>query len=163
MNQIEIFGTVKRENYKRLIEIAQHWEYGTLHNHEEISSILGVQYNPGSQNKVYYREVYKANRELSRIGKMIRVNRNEGYEVVTPEQYAECARKDAKTSGKWLTKALKKINNCPTELLTSSQKTELVMTGDYIQGLRSFYKKERRDFTQMLKEQTRLNIRTGRN
>ena len=74
--------------YKELIKVGSGWEYGSKHEHKEVSKILGIPYGIPE----YYENVNAAELELTKIGKRIVNIYKEGYYVLKPgEQTVEVA------------------------------------------------------------------------
>lgn len=71
------------QRWERFAEVAREWDYGTIHTHEEIASLIGVE----PKTHEYYMTISKARRPLILDGKMIRVIKNEGYRVILPDEY----------------------------------------------------------------------------
>lgn len=71
------------QRWERFAETAREWDYGTIHSHEEIASLIGVE----PRTHEYYMTISKARRPLILDGKMIKVIKNEGYRVVLPDEY----------------------------------------------------------------------------
>lgn len=76
--------------WKELVEWASLWDYGSFHDHEEISEILTLQ--PGSPR--YYSQIQKANEILqAEHQKHLKNHQGQGYEVLRPNQHvSESAR-----------------------------------------------------------------------
>lgn len=84
--------------WKELVEVANSWEYGTFHSHEEIADILGVD----AQSQKYYGYIQKAREKLIERGKLLETHVSKGYFVTEVTRYNEVTYEDIKKSRKFL-------------------------------------------------------------
>ncbi len=150
-NKIEQSGTVKKENWKRLLEVAIHWNYGETRSHEEIGSILGISYRSGEANNFYRDQVRKANKELLMHGKGIKNVYGAGFEVVTPNEYYKWARKHERKSWRQLRKAINIIDSTPVEKLSRPELTIHLKTRDHLSRISVIVEEEKRDYAAELR------------
>jgi hypothetical protein len=106
-------STILFPPWKELIKIALRWDYGSMHTHMEIATILTVQ----PKTTEYYHMVSRANEELLMASKMLRNVIGKGYEVVNPNDYPE-------TSQSQMDKALRHTKTA--ELICTYAPTELM-------------------------------------
>jgi hypothetical protein len=76
---------VRLPEYTELIPIAEGWEYGTIHTHDEISDIMKL----SPKTAKYYGMVGRANKKLMQGGKMLVNVKEKGYQVVNPDDYTD--------------------------------------------------------------------------
>ena len=111
--------------WKELFRVAQNWEYGSTHEHEEIARILGVEY--GSTE--YYGNVNTACDQLAQVGKRLRCVHNVGYYVLKPSEYPLAAYDDTHKSGRVLKKGLDNVYNAPTRKMDDPTKQRIESIG----------------------------------
>ena len=97
--------------YKELMKVAEHWEYGSFHSHEEIAAILGIEYG----TRDYYSSVNWVSDEMAFIGKRIQCVYDKGYRVLFPAEYPEAAYTDTKRAGRVLKTGIDKLHHAPTK------------------------------------------------
>jgi biotin operon repressor len=73
--------------WKELVKIANTWEYGTFHPHEEIADILGLSYT--EQYSKYQSNIQKARIRLEELGKQLKCHPAKGYKVTELTEYNE--------------------------------------------------------------------------
>lgn len=84
--------------WRELVKVANGWEYGTLHTHEEISGIIGV---PPKTNR-YYNIVRRAKTDLIQYGKLFDTYVDKGYQVIEINRYNEKTFEDIRKAKKHL-------------------------------------------------------------
>jgi hypothetical protein len=99
--------------WKELVRIADTWEYGSFHSHEEIALILDVE----QKTTKYYGYVQRAREELITRRKLLETYINQGYLVVEVDRYNDVTFEDLKKSKKYLELSILKSNFAPTELM----------------------------------------------
>ena len=73
--------------WKELVKVANSWEYGTFHSHEEIADILGLSYI--EQYSKYQSNIQKARLRLEELGKQLECHTAKGYQVTELTEYNE--------------------------------------------------------------------------
>lgn len=149
--KLEQNAVVKKDNWKRLFEIAFHWNYGEIRSHEEIGNILGISYIPGNSNRFYRDQVKRANKELLHHGKGIKNVYGVGFEVVTPGEYYKWARKHEKKSWKQLKKAISIIDSAPVDKMSRPDLTIHLKTRDHLSRISVIVEEERKDYASELR------------
>ena len=104
--------------WKELVRVADTWEYGTFHTHEEIAGILGVE----AQTSLYYGHVQKARESLIERRKLLETYVNQGYLVVEVDRYNDVTLNDLKKSKRFLELSLLKSSYAPVELMDEQTK-----------------------------------------
>src|SRR5271157_612998 len=91
--------------WKELVKVAETWEYGTFHSHDEIAEIIGVD----AQTPKYYGIVAKAKSALIERRKLLGTRFDKGYFVIEIKQFDEEIVVDIKKSKTILERGLKKM------------------------------------------------------
>jgi hypothetical protein len=101
--------TKQYPEYKELVSLARHWDYGSMHTHTEISQVMGVKF-PSNR---YYNLVQRAAEELLSCGKLLVCIKNEGYKILLPDEYVDQSVKCFEQGRRRLKKGLKTLNDAP--------------------------------------------------
>lgn len=99
--------------WKELVKVADTWDYGTFHSHDEIAEILEVE----PKTSKYYGHVQKAREVLIEHRKLLETYVNQGYLVVEVDRYNDVTLEDLKRSKRYLELSILKSNYAPTELM----------------------------------------------
>jgi hypothetical protein len=122
---------VKHPEWKELFDAAQHWDYGTEHDHDEISSIISLQ----KETQKYYQAVGRTNKELRKQAqKHLVCIQGKGYRVLKPDEFLTEAGRFLKQAVKRIGKSYEVAYATPVHLLTDEQRTR--WTGFVERGLR---------------------------
>lgn len=149
-------STILFPPWKELIKIALRWDYGSMHTHMEIATILTVQ----PKTTEYYHMVSRANEELLMASKMLRNVIGKGYEVANPNDYPE-------TSQSQMDKALRHTKAAeiictyaPTELMDDHHKKIHEKHMQAVVGSRIMLEKETKTAKRLL-AMTPVRLRTS--
>lgn len=104
--------------WKELVKVAQLWEYGTVHTHDEISDIMGIE----KQSTSYYQSVSRADQELVLIGKHMEVITKTGYRVINPDEYIRSSNDKVRQAMKHDRIGLVRILNAPRDKMDDPTK-----------------------------------------
>lgn len=87
--------------WKELLRIADTWEYGSFHSHEELSAILGV---PVGTN--YYQLIKRVDHDLLLRGKHFENVPKRGYVLINPNEFVRSSNGQIKKSTRYARNAL---------------------------------------------------------
>src|SRR5271157_160315 len=104
--------------WKELVKVADTWEYGTFHSHDEIAEIIGVD----AQTPKYYGVVNKAKSALIERRKLLETHIDKGYFVTEVNRYNEVTFVDIKKSKMFLERSVFKSQFAPVELMDETTK-----------------------------------------
>ena len=99
--------------WKELVKVADTWDYGTVHSHQEIAKIIGVD----AQSSRYYSIIQKAKKGLIQRRKLLETHINKGYFVTEINRYNEITLDDVRKSQKYLELSVLKSKYAPIELM----------------------------------------------
>jgi len=99
--------------WKELVKVANTWEYGTFHPHEEIAEILGCEIKTSR----YYGNIQKAKKALIEYRKLLETHIDKGYFVTEIDRYNEVTFEDIRKSQKYLELSVLKSTYAPIELM----------------------------------------------
>jgi len=106
--------------WRELAEVAEIWEYGSVHKHSEIAEIMGI---PQQETK-YYQYVSRANEILTPKGKLLQIVVGTGYLVVHPDDYIDRSFDQVKKSMDHLLRAVTISQSAPVELMSLERRIE---------------------------------------
>jgi hypothetical protein len=69
--------------WKELLKVAEHWEYGSFHTHEEIAEILGIEL----KTTKYYHAIKSVDEQLIIIGRKFENIIGKGYRLINPDEF----------------------------------------------------------------------------
>jgi hypothetical protein len=104
--------------WKELVKIADTWDYGSFHSHEEIAAIMDLE----PKTSKYYQNIQKAREELIEHRKLLETYINQGYLVVEVDRYNEVTFEDLKRSKRYLELSILKSNYAPVEMMDQRTK-----------------------------------------
>lgn len=87
--------------WKELLKIADTWEYGSFHSHEELSSILGVK-----KGTNYYQLIKRVDQDLLLRGKHFENVPKKGYILIKPDEFVRSSNGQIKKSTRYARSAL---------------------------------------------------------
>jgi hypothetical protein len=99
--------------WKELVKIANTWEYGTFHSHEEIAEIIDCEIKTSK----YYQNIQKAREQLILYRKLLETHVDKGYFVTEINRYNEVTFEDIRKSKKYLELSVLKSTYAPIELM----------------------------------------------
>lgn len=109
-NEIKLFPV-----WKELVKVANTWEYGTFHSHEEIADIMGISYE--NQYSKYIANIQKAKKALIEHRKLLETHVDKGYFVTEINRYNEVTFEDIRKSQRYLELSILKSTYAPIELM----------------------------------------------
>jgi hypothetical protein len=87
--------------WKELLKLADTWEYGSFHPHEELCSILGV-----TTGTNYYQLIKRVDEELLLRGKHFENVPKKGYYLIKPDEFVRSSNGQIKKSARHARSAL---------------------------------------------------------
>lgn len=100
---------------EKLVNYIMNKEYGDIIYHQEIASLLGMQY--GSHQ--YRSTVNAAKKKLLEAGKMIDCVRKSGYKVLEPDNYTDSSVKEVVAGARRIDKGAKIMRHAPVKDMSS--------------------------------------------
>jgi hypothetical protein len=129
-NQQITEGVLRLPLYRYLVDAVMSWEYGTIHSHDEISSILTVTYDTYQ----YRSAISAANKDLTLRGKRLKSVRNVGYMVLEPKNYLSEAVGHLKKSTNQLKTSASIAYGCKIELVELEHRNEVIRYRDHVRS-----------------------------
>jgi hypothetical protein len=114
--------------YRELVRIAQQWEYGSFHTHQEIAGILGIDYGTPD----YYQNVSWVLEEMRGLGKRLRCEHTKGYRVLKPGEYPEAAYDDTKRAARVLKNGLDGVHTAPVQKMDQPTQRKMEHIGVHL-------------------------------
>ena len=101
---------------EKLVNYIVEKDYGTIIYHQEIASLLGVQYGSHQYSSI----VQRAKKKLLEVGKMIVCVRGQGYEIIMPDNYTDSSVKELIGGARKIDKGAKIMRNAPVQKMSSA-------------------------------------------
>jgi|GEM_PF-6932719 len=162
MDSIQIVGvtpsTIKLPVWKNLVEVGKIWGYGSLHPHDEISTILSLNYGTTE----YYSNVGRANTELLLIGKLLKSVHGSGYEVVNPDDYPAVVLDLTKKVCRRMKKIVRVTEYAPENDMSPEARYKLREMRDRAIRSLAMTNTDKKDFTRLLKSPGKIHLNQSR-
>lgn len=101
--------------WMELLKIAQLWEYGSFHTHEEISEILGIE----SQTSSYYHAIKTVDEEMIPKGRKFENILGKGYRLINPDEFVRSSNQKVKKSARFFRGGIMISQHAPRDKMDS--------------------------------------------
>jgi hypothetical protein len=149
-------NAVEYPEWKELVKHAITWDYGTVHSHQEISSIMLLK----PFTRKYYTMVSRASKELRDYGKVIVSLPKQGYKVIAPDEYVGHAIKYVEAGSKRIKTAHSILDCAPVDKMTVPGRTRFNMVYDRMAAFYAFMQGGVKELKTL--ERTHLRLNEGR-
>ena len=147
MTDNEILVFERFPAWKELFHIAKDWEYGSIHKHFEIESILHIK----NKNVKYYNAVGRANVELADIGKFLLNIKGVGYVTVKPDDYPNAVLNLTNSVYRRMKRVIRVTDGAPIELMTSESLIKMRQMTDRAKDALIMLKTTRKEYKTLLR------------
>ena len=114
----ETNGVTRLPEWRELYEVAQTWEYGSIHSHADVAEIMRIK--PLTLH--YYTQVGRCRVELRRRNKRCLVSaRTIGYRVALPNEHVGIADNDVDLAKERIKTAIEALNAVDVSLCTPEE------------------------------------------